>query len=149
LGVIQPMRDFEKEKQEIEQKKSELEEKKKEFKDKKDKARDSIQHNLGELEENIGKMERNPFELVRDGSGVKDYYQNDFTGNLEYHLKEIKELMSDLADDEQYLVREEEDLEEEEKLLKKDMREQSREAYNQFLRPIVSMAMKRRQNGIL
>jgi hypothetical protein len=53
-----------------------------------------IKHQINEIESYIGKMERNPFELNIQSVGPnKDiHFKNDFTGDIQYHLDEIKKI---------------------------------------------------------
>lgn len=95
---------------------AELEKKKKALESKKKKWLTDIKYQMEQMELFLGKMERQPFTLdYRHGP----YYKNDFTGDLEHHLKKMKEIFKEAVEEEHALVREEEDLESDEEFEKR------------------------------
>jgi hypothetical protein len=97
----------------LEQKKKELEKKEKNLEKNKKEWFEDIKYQIGQIETYLGKIERNPFELdIRDPSNT--YYKNDLTGDLEYHLKKMKEIFEKALEEEDSVRTEREDIEEEE-----------------------------------
>jgi hypothetical protein len=118
----------------LEERRKALEKKKEELKKKKADLLHTIKNNLEEMEGYIGKIERNPFELR---SKAAEGFQNDFTGDLQHHLNEVKEAFEEAEMEESNVDSEESILEEDEEEAKE------KRASNNLFRPAVARAMRR------
>ena len=94
------MPDFAQKKQELEKEEKKLQEKKEDF-------LFTVKHGLSQIAIYVEKMKHNKFEL----KGSR--YLNDFTGDMEYHLKEMKEAFEEAEEMESSFISKKEDLEEE------------------------------------
>jgi hypothetical protein len=94
---------------------SDLKQERKEFESKKKKWFHEIKYNIEQIELQLGRMERNTFTLKKNPHEPGYYYNNDMTGEIEHHLKSIKETFEEAEDEESKLIMKEEDAEEENK----------------------------------
>ena len=62
-----------------------------------------IKHQIKEIESYLGKIERTSFNLKTDrlGPNKESYYENDMTGDIQYHLNEIKEIFNKAKEEEE------------------------------------------------
>ena len=88
----------------LKKKREELEKKKKEW-------LQEIKLNIQQIEGQLGKMEQKGFTLKKDAHGY--FYENDTTGEIDHHLKSIKETFEEAENEESSLQMREEDAEEE------------------------------------